>query len=570
MSRRASVIDEIKGKLDLLEVIGRYVELRQLGDRWVGVCPFHQETKGSFYVHPERGFFYCFGCQASGDLIEFHRRINGLEFREALEQLALEAGVSMGPGRPGDDRKQRKKGLFWAMHALAGEYFRLNLEGKQGAAARGYLQRRGVPPDISENFFLGWSPDDWHGLEKFLVSKGYRREQAVECGLLSQSKKGHIFDRFRNRLIFPITSLAGRCIAFGARVIDDGEPKYINSSESEIYTKGEHLYGLYQARTNVSQKKEILLTEGYLDVITLHQYGFGNACGVLGTALTASQVKRIAGLVRKVVLVFDGDSAGRKAALRSTELILGQGLECRVIDLPEGEDVDSLLRSSGKSALDYLREKSFEGLDFCFRELNRNCSPREIMDWARNFLNGLGDLSWRAFFIPRIAHELGLAEKEFRQALESDAQKKANKRPVTPKTDGFTGGSLFRDREILSLMICFPEFKGDLQVRKSDLCLVNSWAQTFWRKIKDGTEEDFLPLLNEEERNFYYNSRQRLKELNSQKDALKNQLENFLQEKECEMTREYLLKALSRAEQEGDREEVVRILKLLQKNMEGS
>ncbi|MFP4168174.1 MAG: DNA primase [Desulfonatronovibrionaceae bacterium] len=561
-----STIEEVKTKVDLVEVVSRYVELRQAGERWIGVCPFHQETKGSFSVNPELGFFYCFGCQAGGDVIEFYRRINGLEFKEALEQLAREAGVSTGARTGQSAQRKRKKTLFLEMHDLAKHYFCSRLKGREGESARNYLRKRGVSADLEESFCLGWSPEQWHGLENFLLSKGYTRELGLESGLLGQGRKGTVFDRFRGRLIFPIISLSGHCVAFGARAIDGGEPKYLNSRESEIYTKGEHLYGLSRARTSVSQKKEVFLTEGYLDVIALHQFGFTHSCGVLGTALTSGQVKRLGNLVRRVVLVFDGDGAGRKAALRSAEMILGQGLECLVVDLPEGEDVDSFLRENGKEALEGLKKKSLRGLDFCLRELNRDYSPRETMHWAKGFLNRLQDVTWRAYYIPRLAAELGLAEKEFRQAVEKDA---AAKNPQTARDAdrGTSGGCGLRDKEILSILLCFPEFKTEFRDSDMELCLVNSWARNLWQKIQNRQESEFLPFLDEQERAFYYQSQQRREELASRREDLRRQLRIFLRSKEDKTARQYLRKALARAEKEGDREEVKRILRLLQENM---
>ncbi len=569
MSEGSSTIEEIKSRLDLVEIVSRYVQLRQAGERWTGVCPFHQETKGSFSVNPQQGFFYCFGCQAGGDVLEFYRRINGLEFREALEQLAEEAGVSLDSGGKSGKRRQGKKSLFLDMHSSAAQHFHNNLKGKKGERARGYLQARGVDSELSERFFLGWSPEDWHDLEKHLAAQGYTREQGVESGLLSRGKKGHIFDRFRNRLIFPIVSLSGHCVAFGGRVLDGGEPKYLNSSDSEIYSKGEHLYGLYQARKNVTQSKEVLLTEGYVDVLTLHQFGFSNACGVLGTALTPRQVKRLAGLARFVYLAFDGDRAGRQAAMRSVEMVLGQGMECRVLNLPDGEDVDSLLHASGKEALEKIKKNSSEGLDFCLQEINRNYSPRETLQWAKDFLSGLEDVSWRAYYIPRFARELGLAEKEFREAIEAADKKTAPGPKNTGQREGRGGGSVIRDREVLGLLICFPDLRKELEDHGLEQCLSNSWAFSFWQKIKEKTEEEFLPFLDAEERSFYYRNRQFAQQQVPQKEILRKQLHDFLRAKKRRTSREYLLKALSKAEKEGDREEVMRLLRLLQNDVQG-
>lgn len=324
-------IEEIKSRLDLLELVGRYVQLRQAGQRWVGVCPFHQETKPSLSVNPEQGFFYCFGCQAGGDGIDFYCRINGLEFAEGLKELAQETGVRL----QGDKGRSSGANRSWGKiclqaNALAQEYFSAALQSEQGAQARQYLQQRGVSQEMVQRFSLGWSPGKWQGLKDYLQRHGISPEQGLQAGLLSSNSRGRVYDRFRDRVTFPIQDLQGRVLAFGGRVLQDQEnqPKYLNSSESPVFKKGEHLYGLYQARQKVTQSKQALLTEGYADVISMVQYGFENTCGVLGTALTKEQVKRLSGLCDTVYLLFDGDRAGQQAALRSTQMILAAGQEC--------------------------------------------------------------------------------------------------------------------------------------------------------------------------------------------------------------------------------------------------
>ncbi|MFO7717498.1 MAG: DNA primase, partial [Desulfohalobium sp.] len=363
-------IEAIKARLNIVDIVRRYVDLRQVGDRWAGVCPFHQETKPSLSVHPEKGFYYCFGCQASGDLIDFYRDINGLEFRQALEELAREAGVSLNE-RPDPKAAQRQaeRRAALEMHSLAQQFFQATLEAAAGKRAREYLAARGVDRAMQDYFGLGFAPESWQALGDELQRSGYTLQQGVTAGLLSQNRNGRIYDRFRNRVTFPIHDLGGKVIAFGGRVIGEGEPKYLNSSDSPIYKKGGHLYGLYQARQAVTQSKEVLLTEGYADVIALVRYGFTHACGVLGTALTEEQVRRLAGLARRVTLIYDGDRAGRQAASRSAEMLLRQGVQCRVVNLPDGEDVDSLLQNSGAAGFQRFVREAEEGLTFCLRVL---------------------------------------------------------------------------------------------------------------------------------------------------------------------------------------------------------
>jgi len=369
-------------------VVKRYVDLRRAGNRWVAPCPFHQETKPSFSVNEEEGFFYCFGCQAAGDLFDFYGRINGLDFRETLEQLAEEAGVALEDLRPDPKASVERdlKKIALRMYEAATKHFQRNLRTEAGAACRAYLERRQLAPVIIDAFELGWSLPEWHGLADTLRRAGFSPKQGVDAGLLAAGDKGNAYDRFRGRLIFPIKSLSGKVIAFGGRIIgDEGAAKYINSTDSPLYKKGDNLYGLFQARREISIKKSVMLTEGYMDVLTLHQFGYENACGVLGTALTQEQVRRLGGFCSELELLFDGDAPGRKAALKACEMALAKGLACKVVLLPEKEDIDSLLKENGREVFEELRRFSPDGLDFCIRTLSMQ-APREALDWVKGFL----------------------------------------------------------------------------------------------------------------------------------------------------------------------------------------
>ncbi|MDR2744742.1 MAG: DNA primase, partial [Desulfovibrio sp.] len=339
----------IKERLNIVDMVRRYVELKRNGTRWVAPCPFHPETKPSFSVSEERGVFYCFGCQASGDIFTFYSRINGLDFKETLEQLALEAGVNLERSPAAKDRRHAEKShehhsvrqRILRMYQAAAAHFAAELKENNGAECRAYIKRRGLSDEMLEHFGLGWAGREWDSLAKKLRRAGFSEQIAVEANLLSRSAKGAVYDRFRGRLIFPIKNLAGQVIAFGGRIIrDEDEAKYINSSDTPVYKKSEHVFGLPQARKNIASIGKALLTEGYMDVVTLHQFGYENAVGVLGTALTPEQVKRISGFTSRVTLLFDGDRAGRKAALRGCEMLLARGLDCSVVVFPEGEDID--------------------------------------------------------------------------------------------------------------------------------------------------------------------------------------------------------------------------------------
>jgi len=559
MSGDRSDIEAIKSRLDIVQVVQRYVRLRAVGERWTGVCPFHQETKPSFSVSSSLGAYYCFGCQASGDVIDFYSRINGLEFGEALQDLAEEAGIQLQrrPGKQEASKERSERRLCYDMHAVALAYYRNELASQRGAAAREYLQgTRGLSGEMIQQFELGYSPDSWDGLKRKLQQSGYSPEQGVTAGLLSQSKRGRIFDRFRNRILFPIHDLSGKVIAFGGRSIGEGEPKYLNSSESPIFKKGDHLYGLYQARKSITQSKRILLTEGYSDVLTLVQFGFSNACGVLGTALGASQIKRMAGLCKEVFLVFDGDRAGMQAAQRSSEMILQHGLSVYVVSLPQDEDVDSLLRSQGAARFRELQEQAREGLAFCLNMIRYSYAPREIMNWAVSFLDNLQQRSWQAYFLPRIAEGLNISEMELRNTVSSGSSRGARAR-MAQSPEAPSPARL--DREFLRFALCHPEYMESLRLMGLGEALRTQRGSQLWSKLLKYGVDAVQPHLDEGEKQFFIQCRF---STGSQEDSETMWQDLQARVRELRQKKRYseLQEALSRAQSQGDRQEMNRIL----------
>ena len=461
MGRNASAIQEIKARLNLVDIARRYVDLKRNGPRWVAPCPFHQETKPSFSINEEEGFFYCFGCQASGDLFDFYGQINGLDFRETLEQLAEEAGVTLdrGPqrqdGRPAGQTMSKRRQLL-KIHELAAAHFVDNLSGEAGRECRDYMARRGLSDEVARAFGLGWSRRDWQALTEVLRRAGFSEAAGVEAALLGKSERGRAYDRFRGRLMFPIRSLTGNVIAFGGRIIgDEDEAKYINSSDSILYKKGEHLYGLQQARRAIATGKPAMLTEGYMDVVTLHQFGYTSAVGVLGTAFTPEQVKRISGFTSHVELLFDGDGPGRKAALRACEMLLTRGLSCKVILFPEGEDIDSLLRTQGTEIFENLRRDAPEGMAFCVQAL-RDMAPREAVDWAREFLRQVEMPELVSRFASALSTGLGLSEGELRERLAESRNARNLPRTAGAPESAPPVRTNPRDREIMTFAVRYP------------------------------------------------------------------------------------------------------------------
>lgn len=564
MKHDSGVVDAVKARANIAEVVGRYVTLHQVGNRLVGSCPFHQETKGSFNVHPERGFFHCFGCQASGDVIDFYCRINGLEFREGLERLASEYGVDMGRAQndPRAAARKRTRDDCLAMHDLAMRYFQYVLGKPDGAKARAYLERREISAEMIERFGLGVSPTGWHGLEGVLRSKGFSQENAVAAGLLSAGREGKVWDRFRDRLMFPIRDGGGRVIAFGGRTMGDDDPKYLNSAETPIYTKGQHLYGLFEARQAIAKTRRALLTEGYIDVITLHQFGYGEACGVLGTALTTEQARRLSGFSPRVDLVFDGDPPGRKAALRSAQMFLMLGGGCRVVPLPDGEDVDSLLHKSGREGFDACLEQAEDGLTFCVRVVRETFAPKDMVAWAEEFVLGLADDGLRAVFIPRVASGLGLAEIELRQGLAA-ARERPTKATMSRGQAGRRAATFApppRDAQLLSFAVRCPGYVPALVEAGVAEGLTSSEAREFFAKLVGGGSDELATRFDAAQSAFWTKVQLEPALDDEEAAAVFADIRNFLHEARENDRRRSLMEAVRRAQERGANDEALALL----------
>ena len=568
-----SGVEAVKARINISDIVRRYVDLKPVSGRWMGACPFHQETKPSMSVNDDEGFFYCFGCQASGDVIDFYGRINGLDFREALEQLAAEAGVELShvPHDPNASAHKARKQLLLDIHEEADQWFQRNLRMAAGDHCLRYLMNRGMTEEMINRFGLGYSPDDWHGLDNFLKTKGRNSEQGVDAGLLSKNEKGNIYDRFRGRLIFPIQNLSGRVIAFGGRIITDGEPKYLNSSDTPIYKKGDHLYGLSLARSTMTRSKRAILTEGYMDVISLHQFGYTDSCGVLGTALTSDQVKRLAGFCSRVDLVFDGDGAGRKAAMKSSRMILLQGVACKVVLMPDGEDVDSLLQTKGAEGFEACMGEAPDGLNFCMNTLRAEYAPRDIVAWAKSFLSDLSDASLRAYYLPRLANGLGLSEADFRRdagamplSRNQQQQPRQASKVVSQPAMG-VGKDDQDDRFFLQFPIQYPDYIPELTKRGFEQILRTDWAKTLWEKLATTQPGQTSSLLNEHEKGFYFRCREEMhtnalsgRELLDEWNHICNKIAFELEK----MDKRQLTEAIRQAYESGNTERAMQLLAL--------
>ena len=374
-------IAEIRSRVDIVAVIGQHVQLRKAGRSWKGLCPFHGEKTPSFNVSPDKGFFYCFGCQKKGDAFTFVMEFEGKSFHEAAEQLAALTGVAIPvvEENPALQRARGERSQMLAINRIATAFFRELLASPRGAAGRAYLDKRKIGAEAEERFQLGYAPADWHALADHLKHLRVDLELAVKLGLIArQPQRGGFYDKFRDRLVCPVILPGGEVAGFSARVVgaDTEAAKYINSPESTVYKKSKLLFGLHQARETFRTKARAVLVEGNFDVISMHQAGFTETVAPLGTALTSEQVEQLRRLADKVVLFYDGDRAGYRATLTALELTLAAGLPALIARSPgrgggggagqltDGADPDTVLHGGGTERLAEMLDRAQPALEF--------------------------------------------------------------------------------------------------------------------------------------------------------------------------------------------------------------
>ncbi len=353
------VIDEIVSKADIVEVISQYVPLKKMGKNYVGLCPFHSEDTPSFTVTPDKQIFYCFGCQKGGNVLHFIKEVENLTLPEAATRLAATVGVPIPEKErsPEEIAQSKEKQDLYDIHELAAKFYTQYLHDPQtGRLACKYLEKRNLSQAIIDRFCLGYAPsDDWEALSVYLLSKNYSPNLLEKSGLCSRSNHtGKYYDKFHGRLIFPIFDYRGKVIAFGGRVIGEGEPKYLNSTQTPIYNKGQQLYALNIAGVAIRQTAAAVIMEGYMDVLMAHQYGVTNAVASLGTAFTVDHARLIKRYTTNVYLAYDGDAAGMHAARRGLDILCDQGIDVKLITLPNNMDPDDFMRLYGKEGWDDL------------------------------------------------------------------------------------------------------------------------------------------------------------------------------------------------------------------------
>jgi DNA primase len=407
----------VRRRANIADIVGRYVNLKPRGRLMVGLCPFHKEKTPSFQVNPEMGLYHCFGCGKGGDVFSFIQEMDGLDFREALETLAETVGVEL----PRYERREQlggggaSKTDFLGVNALASEFFQMRV--RDNPRAVDYFKSRGLSAETVKEFGLGYAPDGWHGLINYLNGKNVTTQRAVECGLAVSKDGGPPYDRFRDRVIFPICDLNGRVIAFAGRGMDaDAQPKYLNSPESALYKKSSVLYGLHKARKGIREHGYIIIVEGYMDYLTLYQAGIQNAAAASGTAFTEEHAHLIKRFTSKATLVFDGDRAGLSAAQRTALVLAPHGLQVSILALPGDDDPDSFVKREGPNAFLDLLTKALPAEDFLIDKLisESDKSPHgksRVVDELTPYARALTDDIVRQDFLEKLARRLRLDVK---------------------------------------------------------------------------------------------------------------------------------------------------------------
>lgn len=417
-------LQELRDRVEIEAVITPYVNLRRRGRLMTGLCPFHNEKTPSFTVYLENQSFYCFGCGAGGDAISFLRRIENLDYVEAVKQLAQQAGMRM-PEDGVDDTLMKRRAQLLEANREAARFFHGNLHTKAGSAALQYLLGRDLMPQTIQHFGLGFALDDWSSLRDHMRQKGFSDQVLLDANLLRKSSKegsNHVYDNFRNRIMFPIIDLRGNVIAFGGRVMDDGVPKYINTSDTMVYKKSNGVFALNFAK-NANQGR-LIVAEGYMDVIALHQAGFTNAIACLGTALTREQANLLSRYAQEVILAYDSDNAGQQAANRAISIFHTTDLEVRVLQLRGGKDPDEIIRKHGKERFQQLLDGAANDIEYrLLRErekfdLETDDGKLHFLKAAANILAELsGDIE-RDVYCTRLATELQVSK----EALQREAE----------------------------------------------------------------------------------------------------------------------------------------------------
>jgi len=507
-----SITAEVKQRIDVVELVSEYVSLQKAGRNLKGLCPFHSEKHPSFFVFPEQQTWHCFGaCGTGGDVFSFIMKKEGIDFGQALQLLARRAGIALTPPETFTKAEDKEKeSLFQIDESAAQYYHHLLLTTKVGEVARNYLSKRRVNIETITEFRLGFSPDSWETIKKYLTSKGYEEKELSQAGLIIEREDKSSYDRFRNKLMFPICDIQGRVTGFGARALDDSLPKYINSPQTPIFDKSNSLYGIDKAKIAIRQKNLVIIVEGYMDVLTAHQHGWQNVVAPMGTSLTEKQVNIIKRLTKNISLALDADTAGKEATLRGREVLyhsldkkeaemlpysresarsmhkgeepsplLAQKVkltsvidaEINVLCLPPGKDPDELINED-PTAWQNLVEQATPILDFIIRniiakvDIDKAKGKSLVIETLSPIFDEIEDPVQQSHYVRQLARELKLEESEMKAALRKLRGNRKRLQPTEPREQSRLARQLVSnpiEEYCLALLLRYPELRQPAQ-----------------------------------------------------------------------------------------------------------
>lgn len=588
----------IKEAVDILDVVGRVVPLRRVGNRHVGLCPFHQEKTPSFHVDTNNQFYHCFGCGSGGDVLSFVMRHQNLSFGEAIDWLAERYKVVLpetdakSPGRRGRDEAsvREREALFRIMEAATDFFYEQLHHSAEGKVARDYVARRGLPGTVIEGERLGYAPARWDGLSSFLEQQGFDLLLAEKTGLLSRSAKNRLFDRFRNRLIFPIRNEANRVVAFGGRTLAqagthagggpgpspgrDFEPKYLNSPETVLYHKGRLLYQLARAREACKTVRQVVLVEGYMDLLAFHAHGFPRVVATLGTALTPQQTRLLARMADEVVLAYDGDDAGEQAMLRALPLLQQEAVAATCVRFPDGMDPDDFLKREQLAGFERLLEQRRDlgeyAIDRALRDWDGSAAGRSrVLARAKPVVLGTRQPLQRAEYIRIAAERLGVSEGTLALELQGGG---GDPRPRGHRPGRVPVGldqNRSQEENILRLMIRYPALIAEVEATQAT-CHFRSQAVRALAEALMAADRDprgsfdapavFESLTEESQRDLFTRFLLEPLELEEPEVQMRDYLAALCEGGTKSLQLNELNEALQRAESDGDSDRMLEIL----------
>lgn len=475
------IIEDVRVANDIVDVVGEYVKLEKKGKDYFGLCPFHKEKTASFSVAPIKQIFYCFGCGKGGNVIQFIMQVENLEYIESIRFLADRARIQLPEGVNGEDKeKARIKQEVLKINTEAARFFNNELNSNRYEKANSYMTERRLSENTIRRFGIGYCGDDWDSLLNHLKKSGFDEDSILKSGLILANKKGGYYDRFRNRIIFPIFDIRGNIIGFGGRVIDNSMPKYINSPETCVYNKGKNLYALNFAKN--STEKRVLIVEGYMDVISLHQSGIINTVASLGTALTESQGRLIKKYAEEIIISYDSDTAGQAATIRGLDLLNDIGCNVKVLLIPKGKDPDEFVKKNGVEEFKNLIEKALPLIEYKIKTLKSQINV-ETTEGKIKFLNSIADVLSkvdnrveREMYIKKLAKDYEIS----REAIESEVYRR-----VKPKMNFRTAVTENRQKRISNIEMGKNKKTNHIEYYEKRLLALICIDNTVYNHIKD-------------------------------------------------------------------------------------